>query len=369
MKKNNLWLLDAHCDSFEMRRFLDDDLDLIKSKHTLSVTTCNMLTQTFKINVPEGTVIKYHATFTRFQKGNVRAVFLMCGDLDLIESSLMIDAAYKMANLHSDKAVICYNRDDAQKAAQAGKLAVFLIVEGASMFHNQLDLLRNWHRLGVRVMNLTHGEGTAGLTDSISIKLANKDKGKNVQYGALQITPSCEGILSKASRSKLYKKERGLSKFGKLAIQEMTKLGMLCDLSHASDATFWEVLNSSSGKVCVTHSNCATLCGQARNLTDEMMKALAEHGGVMGLCFYGAFIDEKKPSLERYVEHILHALSIMSEDHVGIGSDYDGVEPGTFMAVPNPSRMNSLWEALDKAGVKHKTMLKIAHENFLRLLS
>ena len=216
------------------------------------------------------------------------------------------------------------------------------------------------------MVNLTHGEGTDGLTNLI--KSRYKNKAKIIQSGALQVTPSSERILSKTERAKLYKNEKGLSEFGKAAVEEMAKLKIVCDLSHANDAAFWEVLNLTSGKVCVTHSNCASLCGQARNLTDEMMKALAEHGGVMGLIFYGEFIDEHKPSLQRYVDHILHALSIMGLNHVGIGTDYDGVPPGAFMAIPNPARMNDLWEALDKAGVDHKTMRKIAHENFLGLL-
>jgi membrane dipeptidase len=154
-----------------------------------------------------------------------------------------------------------------------------------------------------------------------------------------------------------------------LSLEEMAKLKIVCDLSHANDATFWEALELSSGKICCTHSNCASICCHSRNLTDSMMKALAEHGGVMGLCFYGEFIDQDSPSLERYVEHILHALTIMGPDHVGIGTDYDGVPPEAFMAISHPGHMNDLWLALEKQGVDEATMRKIAHENFLRLLS
>jgi len=100
-----------------------------------------------------------------------------------------------------------------------------------------------------------------------------------------------------------------------------------------------------------------------------MMEALAGHGGVMGLCFYGELIDQSNPSLERYVQHILHAIDVMGPDHVGIGSDYDGVPPGAFMAISHPGRMNDLWLALEEVGVDEPTIHKIAHENFLRLLS
>jgi membrane dipeptidase len=151
-------------------------------------------------------------------------------------------------------------------------------------------------------------------------------------------------------------------------LKEMQKLNIICDLSHANDAAFWEIIETTPNKICATHSNCAMLCSHARNLTDEMMQALAKRDGVMGLVFYGKFIDENKPSLERFVQHILHALEIMGPDHVGIGSDFDGVEPGAFMAISHPEKINDLWEALDKAGINAEIMRKIAHENFLRLI-
>lgn len=143
---------------------------------------------------------------------------------------------------------------------------------------------------------------------------------------------------------------------------------MVCDLSHANDAAFWEALELSQGRFCSSHSNCAAIHAHTRNLTDGMIKALAERGGVMGLCFFGEFIDERKPSLERFVEHVLHALTVMGDDHVGIGSDYDGVPFDAFMAVPDPEHTNELWQALNKAGLDGATMRKVAHDNFLKLL-
>jgi membrane dipeptidase len=174
--------------------------------------------------------------------------------------------------------------------------------------------------------------------------------------------------MTTQDRNNLYKKEHGLTDFGKVALKEMQKLNMVCDLSHANDATFWQALELTQGKFCVTHSNCAALCPHTRNLTDEMMKALADADGVMGLCFFGEFIDSRKPSLEKFVQHILHALEMMGPDHVGIGSDYDGVGPDDFMAIAHPGLMHNLWAALAKAGVDDLTLSKVAHGNFLKLL-
>ncbi len=241
-----------------------------------------------------------------------------------------------------------------------------MAIEGQLMFQSQIDLLHNWYRLGVRVANLTHGEGTAGITNYG--RLALGDKAEQLQQHALQITPSTEQFLSATQRSKLYKQEQGLTAYGKLTVEEMAKLNMICDLSHANDKTFWETLELSTGKVCVTHSNCAALCPHSRNLTDDMMRELAEHGGIMGLCFFGDFIDQQNPTLAKYVEHILHAIEIMGPDHVGIGSDYDGVPPDAFMAIPQPQHMHKLWQALTKAGIDDATIHKIAYENFLDLL-
>jgi microsomal dipeptidase-like Zn-dependent dipeptidase len=147
-----------------------------------------------------------------------------------------------------------------------------LAVEGPTIFNGQLDLLRNWYRLGVRVTNVSHGEVTQGLTQNH--KLIYKHIQKQIQQNALQITTSSECYMSSTARKQLYKKERGLTPFGKLAVKEMEHLNIICDLAYANDATFWEVLEKFSVKICATHSNCTSLCSHTRNLTDDMMKAL-----------------------------------------------------------------------------------------------
>ena len=142
MQKDDLWLLDAHCDSFEMRHFLNNQLDFVKDKHVLSAATRNMLVQMFKDDLPKKVTANYHVTFSRLQKGNVRALFLNCGDFDLSSSSIVLDAAYQMVQTHSDQVVICYNSNDVKQTIQSGKLALILSAEGASMF-NKLASLRN----------------------------------------------------------------------------------------------------------------------------------------------------------------------------------------------------------------------------------
>lgn len=364
--KNDLWLLDAHCDSFEMRNFLGTNFDLTQGRYLLSEAIKKFIKQSFKIHFPKNAIHNYQTTLPRLKQGNVKALFLNVADYDLPASIKMIDACYKMAERHSAIMHLCCNNTEIKHAVKTNKIALILLAEGPCVFHGDIELLRLWHSLGIRIVSVSHGEGTLGFPKNA--KLVYKNLQSLASTSAWQVSTSTERYLSLALRQKLYQKEKGLSPTGKKMLREIEKLKIICDLSHANDRAFWEVLENTNVKVCVTHSNCAALCNHTRNLTDEMMQALAARDGVMGLCFYGNIIDKKHPSLQRFVEHVLHALTIIGENHVGIGTDFDGVEPDAFMAIPHSGRMNDLWEALDKAGVKYSTVCKIAHENFLRIL-
>lgn len=349
----DLWTLDAHCDTLYMREFLQGP---------------GLPTEMQGVD-PEAF---FRVTLPRLLEGRVGCVFMNAGDIGLLTSSAIIDRLYQFAEEEKHRVSLCHNAEEVQQAVRSGRLALVMSCEGSFLFLERLELVRNWHRLGVRVANITHGEGQEGLGWFGGVALA---KDSLIQCGsapACQVTPSRDEYMDPVSREGLRYREKGLTKFGRSAVLEMIRLGMVCDLSHANDATFWDALaigrEEGRGNFCCTHSNCAALCNHSRNITDGMMEALAESGGVMGLCFFGEFIDEHEPSLGRYVEHVLHALDVMGPDHVGIGSDYDGVPPDAFMAVPHPGRMDMLWTALSDAGVPGSTLRKIAHGNFLRLL-
>ena len=360
---DKLWMVDAHCDSLWMRDFLNDAINLNKSKFTLTTETRDFFKKTMKFEFPEGYSCPYHINLSRLKKGNVKVLFMNLGDYDLLQSSRLIDAAYQLTQ--SNDFSICKNYSEVTHAIKNNKFAIIISAEGPCIFNGQIDLLRNWHRLGLTMVSVTHGEGTHGLPENPKRYFGKKSV--EMAKNALQISTSLEKHMSESNRHKLYRKEEGLTLFGKQVIKEMTKLNMICDLSHANDASFWQVLESDV-KVCVTHSNCFSVCNHTRNLTDDMMKALTERNGVMGICFYGDYIDSNNPTLDKYADHILHALSVMGENHVGIGSDYDGVPPDAFMAIKQPGFMNKLWEKLIQRGLSEKILLKIAHENFLKLM-
>ncbi len=349
----DLWTIDAHCDTWYMREFLRGP-GLPQELQGVDPDTF------FRVTLP------------RLKEGRVRCVFVNVGDIGLLTSSAVIDGLYRSAGETGSGITICRNAAEVTAAVRSGNLAVVMACESSFLFLGHPGLMRNWHRLGVRVMNITHGEGLEDLGWFATTALAKERVLQPGTAPALQVTPSRDGYMDLPEREQLWKKETGLTDTGRALLSEIILLGIVCDLSHANDATFREALllgeETGKAKFCCTHSNCASLCRHTRNLTDEMMASLAEQGGVMGLCFFGEFIDADKPTPDRFVEHVLHALDVMGPDHVGIGSDYDGVPPGAFMAVPHPGRMEDLWVALSDAGIPAPTLRKIAHDNFLKLL-
>lgn len=316
-------VLDAHNDSLILRQVRDDRMDLAD------------VNPIYQVDLP------------RLREGGVDCLFCMVGDNNLEQSSILIDAVYEMCQAHADDFSLCGTASEVRTARAEGKIAIVPTIEGQKMFNENLRHLRNWHRLGVRVASITHGGG---------------------RRPELQYDPSYFGYITAQERDDLRRQSKGLTPFGREALAEMARLGMPVDLAHINDTAFWEVMDVAECPVCYTHGSCYALCPHSRALTDEMMVALAEKGGVMGIAFYRRFIDREKPSLDRLCDHFLHALEIMGVDHVGIGSDFDGTS-GLLRPIPEDvSKLEELFQALSKRGVDGETMAKIGGENFLRLL-
>ena len=172
------------------------------------------------------------------------------------------------------------------------------------------------------------------------------------------------------------KKWGGLSPLGREIVAEMNRLGILIDVSHVSDDTFYDVLKYSTKPVVATHSCCRALCNHPRNMTDDMIRALAAAGGVIQINFYPLFLDpefsesglESCPSYKMIADHIDHVVSLVGVDHVGIGSDFDGIEV-TPDGMEDISMMPKLFDELRSRGYSESDLEKIASENFFRCLS
>lgn len=285
---------------------------------------------------------------------------------------------YDALDANQDKAVLTRNTAEALEAQAQGKISIFLGIENGSAINHSLSMLRLYYRLGVRYMTLSHS-------------------------GHNDICDSCAPAV---------KRWGGLSPFGREVVAEMNRLGMLVDVSHISDEAFYDVLETSQAPVVATHSCCRALAGHRRNLTDEMIRALAAKGGVVQINFYPVFLDSgfadvlkasgieergekieaefirdpsdparraawyavedelaalERPSYRLIADHIDHVVSIAGPDHVGLGSDFDGIAV-TPEGMEDASKFSLILEELRHRGYAESDIEKIAGGNFLRLL-
>ena len=238
---------------------------------------------------------------------------------------------------HSDVIGLAYNAADIKRLNAERRCAAVLTIEDGRFVNGDMDKLRMLYNTGVRTMSLTWNHANCfGYPNSPDSAIMNS----------------------------------GLTGFGKDAVREMNDLGMLIDVSHLSDGGFRDIIELSKKPVSATHSNCRALCGHRRNLTDEMIRALANKGGVSGLNFCPDFLTEDGLQLcriEDLCRHVLHFIAVGGEDCVGLGTDFDGIS-GTF-EVGQPSEMYMLFDALGKKGLSERQIEKFAYGNVLRLMS
>lgn len=179
----------------------------------------------------------------------------------------------------------------------------------------------------------------------------------------------------------------GLSNFGAMLVSELDRSRIAIDMSHLSEKGFWDVIALAKGQVIATHSNARTLCGNPRNLKDDQIQAIAEKGGVIGACFYSPFIDAKKPSLDRLLDHIDHIVGLVGVNHVGLGPDFTDYMAEESVKIPSPglvtgkaalhlyprgienaSKMLNITRGLVSRGCSDEEILRILGENFFRTL-
>jgi membrane dipeptidase len=190
---------------------------------------------------------------------------------------------------HPEQAMLARCAADIWTARAGGKLAVVLTIETSEALDGSINVLRMFHRLGIRAISLTHNPRA----------LAADGVGETRTGG-------------------------GLTEFGVRLVREMNELGILVDVSHLSERGFWDVLEVTERPVIASHSCCRALCDHPRNLTDDQLRAIAQNGGVAAITFVPAFVDAQRPSLARLLQHIEHAIAVAGAEHVGLGSDFDG---------------------------------------------
>ena len=214
-----------------------------------------------------------------------------------------------------------------------GKISAFLTIEEGGVLKGELANLRNFHRLGVRLLTLTWNYPN--------------------EIGSPNALPEC--------------RDKGLTEFGREVVAEMNRLGMLVDVSHLSDQGFFDVAETSVRPFVASHSNARKITGHARNLTDEMIRVLAEKGGVTGLTFARSFLaDPPRSHVEDIVRHAKHIRQVGGIDVIAIGSDFDGTKPP--LEVADSSQIGKLTEGLSAAGFSSGEIEKICYGNAARLI-
>lgn len=250
----------------------------------------------------------------------------------------MLSATYDAVDENQDLAAITFSPSEAAENLRKGVFSVFMGMENGSPIQKSLPLLRTFYRLGVSYLTLTHN-GDNEIADS--------------------------ALLSKGTWG-------GLSPFGREVIREMNSIGMMVDLSHAADATFWDCIKLSKAPVIATHSCCRSICPHGRNLTDEMLRALGENDGYVGINFYPHFLStslaEKgvPPTVKDVVDHIEHAIEICGIDHVGIGSDFDGIEV-TPLGLENVSQIGAVFTEMNARGYSSEEISKVSGGNLMKV--
>ncbi len=270
------------------------------------------------------------------------AAFISQGNRDVESSEKAVSAVtnlingiYKQVNMNTEVCGISRTAKEAQLLKEDGKKAIFIGIENGYGIGKDLKNLSLFKSMGVTYMTLCHTK--------------NND-------------------ICDTSNRKIEKEWGGLSPFGSQVVKEMNRLGILIDISHASDSTFWDVIHTSKQPVVATHSATRTLCNHDRNLSDLQLKALADKGGVIQVCPFASYINvsKDKATFNQYIDHIEHAIKIAGIDHVGIGSDFDG---GAGIARINGANdMINITIALLQRGYNEDDIEKIWGKNFFRVL-
>lgn len=234
---------------------------------------------------------------------------------------------------------IIKSKEDFNKAGDEKKLAVIIGVEGLNFIKDDIEILYMLYMLGVRNISLTWNEENLIAT----------------------------GVKGNA--------KRGLTSFGLRVVSLMEKLGIVLDVSHANEKTFWDICNITNNPIIASHSNCKSICDVPRNLTDEQLKAISEKNGVVGINICKSFVSENEnnQTIEGLVNHLDHMVEVMGIDHVGFGFDfcdylYDNNEASTLKGFESLDKVQNLINLLVKRGYSSEDVEKIKYKNFVRVI-
>jgi membrane dipeptidase len=365
--QNSAIVIDTHADT--PQRFLDDNFD-IGSTDPKDVG---------------------HLSLEKARRGNLGAEFFSIWvDPSTNQGRFakhtfdLIDSVYEQASRHPDRMMMAFSVADIERAHHEHKLAALMGIEGGHSIENDIHLLRDYYRLGVRYMTLSWSNTNEWADSSGDID-----------------DPKIEH-------------HNGLTDFGKQVVLEMNRMGMMVDISHVADKTFWDAIATTKAPVIASHSSARALVDAPRNMTDDMLRAVAKNGGVVQVNFFSGFDDDNfrkamlaqakdqaaaiqqyvdqmkaqgktvsyvdedrmerdwmakipRPPLKSLIDHIDHIAKVAGIDHVGLGSDFDGVSGATPQGIDSAADLPKITQALLDRGYSAADIKKILGENLLRV--
>ena len=296
----------------------------------------------------------------------------------------LIDSVYEQADRHPDRMMMAFSVADIERAHKEKKLAALMGIEGGHAIENDIRLLRDFYRLGVRYMTLTWSNTNEWADSSGDINDAKVEH------------------------------HNGLTDFGKQVVLEMNRIGMMVDISHVADKTFYDAVAISKAPVIASHSSARALTNASRNMTDDMLRAVAKNDGVVMVNFFSGFDDENyrlaaeamaqerdaalaaflaehkaegkpvpyaeydrierewmakvpRPPLKSLIDHIDHIAKVAGIDHVGLGSDFDGVSGATPAGIDSAADLPRITQALLDRGYSGDDIHKVLGGNLLRV--
>jgi membrane dipeptidase len=296
----------------------------------------------------------------------------------------LIDSVYEQAARHPDRMMMAFSPNDIDRAHKEHELAALMGIEGGHSIENDMHLLRDYYRLGVRYMTLSWSNTNEWADSSGDINDAKVEH------------------------------HNGLTDFGKQVVLEMNRLGMMVDISHVADKTFWDAIATTKAPVIASHSSARALVNAPRNMTDEMLRAVTKNGGVVQVNFYNGFDDEDfhkameaqakdqaaavqryidelkaagkpvnylevdrierewnakipRPPLKSLIDHIDHVAKVAGIDHVGLGSDFDGVSGATPRGIDSAADLPKITQSLLDRGYSAEDIKKILGGNLMRV--
>jgi membrane dipeptidase len=306
---------------------------------------------------PSGDALRTSTDLRRMREGGLDAQFFSIyadprrfGDAPRERALAMIAALEEQVARHSDQLELARSAADVRRIVADGRIAALMGLEGGHAIENDLAHLRDFYARGIRYMTLTWSN-TNDWADSSTDR---------AHHG-------------------------GLSPFGREVVREMNRLGMLVDVSHGSDETFWDALEVSEAPLIASHSSARALVDHPRNMSDAMLRGVARNGGVVMINFSENYIDRRKAGVwasigfglrhlgwedspfDRLVEHFVHAIQVAGVDHVGLGSDFDGT---LFLpsGMKDVADLPNLTAALLQRGYSRQDVRKVLGENVLRVL-